>query len=209
MAANNQMQQLVVHIEGNIGAGKSTLMEHLQSHFSEYLFVFEPVANWEKTLSLVSSCPKQGYEFLLQLLVADDLIKINKQIKISTKNVIVERSTLSSIHVFAQDYLNKKRIQKEHYYYLEHKLDKAHIHFDLCIFIDTSIHLCLDRITRRGRKCEYGINEEYLMDINKLYKKMLLNMQIQGAQIHIINGNQPPLQVFQDAVSAIISLLKK
>ena len=40
------MPPIIISLEGNIGAGKSTFAEQLQKQFPQYNIVLEPVAEW-------------------------------------------------------------------------------------------------------------------------------------------------------------------
>ena len=207
-------KKIIINIEGNIAAGKSTVMASLQHTFTDMLIIPEPVHNWETTLQLVQEQPGKGYEFLLQLIISDDFQHAYHTLTHSNKSCITERSFIASLEVFCNIYKDYgTQFMNEHQFnYLKKKGKLYSPQYDACIYIDTSVENCLARLTSRARSCETNIKRKYLELIENKYKKMIqkLNAENKSKQhVYIIDGNRSKKDVTNEIIKLIKNLQNK
>lgn len=175
---------MLISIEGNIGSGKSTLVEYLKS-INKYIFVDEPVNEWlsikDKDGSNALECFYKNQKenaFCFQILAyITRLKKLMDKIKESPSNVIIitERSIETDRNVFAKmlyedGFLSSIEWETYNYWFNTFK-DTSKV--DLIIYIKTSPEKCLERINKRNRSEETNIKVDYLVKCNKYHDDWL------------------------------------
>ena len=164
-------------LEGNIGAGKTTIMKIISNHFNDVEFVEEPVSQWQNLggMNLLDSFytdPKRwGFSFEFYSL----LTKIQALLKAAESDkpiIIIERSIFSN-KIFMDLSKELGKLEKMEYrmlmntynFYLEH----VYPNLSGIIYLDTPVEECIRRITKRNRGEECTIEKSYL---NALKNKM-------------------------------------
>jgi deoxyadenosine/deoxycytidine kinase len=190
-----------IAIEGNIGAGKSTLFENIQGYMNEYelntdnhiVFLREPVDLWENVkneegknmLELFYENPqKYAFEFqtmalTIQIKLLDETLKNNPQ----CTTIVSERSFSAGHNVFT-----KMLVDDGYISYIQYEIYKLlvktrtetenvpHIGVpDKVLYLDIPANECKKRIGKRGRGGEGSISLEYLEKCEKYYKKWLFS----------------------------------
>ena len=167
-------------LEGNIGAGKTTIMNIISSHFSDVEFVEEPVKSWQNLggmnlLDAFYSDPKRwgfSFEFYSMLTKIQALLNAANSDK---PIIIIERSILSN-KVFMDLSNELGKLDKMEYcmlmntynFYLEHIYPQLYG----IIYLDTPVEECIKRITKRNRGEECSIEKSYLEAIKKKLDEM-------------------------------------
>ena len=157
-------------LEGNIGAGKTTVMKIISNHFNDVEFVVEPVKQWQNLggMNLLDSFytdPKRwgfSFEFYSMLTKIQALLKAAESDK---PIIIIERSILSN-KVFMDLSNDLGKLDKMEYcmlmntynFYLEH----VYPQLSGIIYLDTPVEECIRRITKRNRGEECTIEKSYL-----------------------------------------------
>ena len=157
-------------LEGNIGAGKTTVMKIISNHFNDVEFVVEPVKQWQNLggmnlLDSFYSDPKRwgfSFEFYSMLTKIQALLKAAESDK---PIIIIERSILSN-KVFMDLSNDLGKLDKMEYcmlmntynFYLEH----VYPQLSGIIYLDTPVEECIRRITKRNRGEECTIEKSYL-----------------------------------------------
>ena len=111
----------IYSIEGNIGSGKSTLVEELEKRNKQIIFLREPVHIWNKfkdknNETILSKFYKnqKKYSFAFQLMAY--ISRVSQLKKIIDKNpnsiIICERCVLTDKNVFAQMLYDMDKIEK-------------------------------------------------------------------------------------------------
>ena len=175
---------MLISIEGNIGSGKSTLVEYLKS-LGTYIFVDEPVNEWlaikDKDGSNALECfynNQKENAFCFQILAyITRLKKLMEKIKENLSNVIIitERSIETDRNVFAKmlyedGFLSSIEWETYNYWFNTFKETSK---VDLIIYIKTSPEKCLERINVRNRSEETNIKLDYLIKCNKYHDEWL------------------------------------
>ncbi len=189
---------MLISIEGNIGSGKSTLVEYLKS-LDTYLFVDEPVNEWltikDKDGSNALECfykDKKQNAFCFQILAyITRLKKLMDKLKNNPSDVIIitERSIETDRNVFAKmlyedGFLSSIEWETYNYWFDTFKnVSKV----DLIIYIKTSPEKCLERINKRNRIEENNIKLDYLEKCNKYHDDWL---KILNENIITIDGHK-------------------
>ena len=165
----------VYALEGNIGAGKTTILKILEKHFKDVEFIEEPVKKWQNLggMNLLDSFYKDpqrwgfSFEFYSMLTKIQALLKAadsDKQI------VIIERSILSN-KIFMDLSNELGKLDKMEYCMLlntyKFYLENVYPQIQGIIYLDTPVDECINRITKRNRGEECSIEKSYLEAIKK------------------------------------------
>ena len=191
---------MLLSIEGNIGSGKSKLLEllkHLYKDNENVIFIDEPVSEWETVKANDQNIielfyqNKERYSFPFQILAY--ITRLRKLLDALENNpdktIICERSIYTDKYVFAkmlyqQDYINEIEWQSYNYWFDTFK-DKTKL--DTIIYIQTDPSKCYDRIKKRNRSGESDIPLDYLEHCHNLHQKWLENNETEN--IINFNGN--------------------
>ena len=162
-------------LEGNIGAGKTTMMKIIGQYFTSVEFVEEPVSQWQNLggmnlLDAFYSDPKRwGFSFEFYSMLSK--IKALLNAANSDKPVIViERSILSN-RVFMDlshelgklEEIEYSMLMNTYHFYLQH----VYPQLSGIIYLDTPVDECIKRITKRNRGEECTIERSYLQCIKE------------------------------------------
>ena len=205
MNNNNKHQVKIFSIDGNIGAGKTTVIKKLKQEFKNIVIFIEPIKEWEPIITAASKNPEK-YAFKAQDIILNHFEKVkewiyNEKIK-SPSIIIVERSALTSLLIFTKNYVKKSIIIKKELQHLERRVKKIKINYNKRILINTDVANCFDHIKTRQRKFEItNLKIKHLKEFNELYKDMYKGLS--HTEKIIINGNQTKLNVFNDVVKII------
>jgi deoxyadenosine/deoxycytidine kinase len=174
---------LIISIEGNIGTGKSTLLDNLKKVLDKNIIVIkEPVDQWLKMTDKYDNSilnnfyqDPHKFSFSFQILV----LKTMKDLLLKTINenpncilIICERSIMSSHHVFAKMLYNDSYMNEiEYKVYKDLYDDWFHIGApDKIIYLNVNAEKCFERIEKRKRLGEQQISLEYLQKCEKYHE---------------------------------------
>lgn len=168
---------MLFSIEGNIGSGKSTLVNLLKKEFKKISnirvhFVDEPVSEWEmiqsedgkNMIELFYSDPKK-YAFSFQMMAyISRLALLHEAIMLYPNDIIItERCLLTDYYVFAKLLHDKKdmldvelQIYQKWFYHFQQKIEVTGF-----IYIRTDPELAYERCMKRARLGE-TIQLDYL-----------------------------------------------
>lgn len=178
----SEKRSFIVHVEGNIGAGKSTFIEHF-SQFPEVETFYEPVERWRSIdvngkkinlLNLFYENPER-YAYLFQSYIRQT--RIEQELRPCLKPTkIFERSRESSKLCFAKNLNIMKQMSDLEYkiYCDEDDTLKNCCVPDLIIYLRVPPYICRKRISARNRKEENEISLSYLEDLHTLHDDWLL-----------------------------------
>jgi deoxyadenosine/deoxycytidine kinase len=154
---------------GNIGSGKSTLVEKLAKHYG-----------WEPLYESVDENPylKDFYEdmtrwaFHLQIYFLNSRFSQIRKIRDSSRVIIQDRTIYEDAYIFAANLHKSQYINDRDYQsYLE--IFNSMISFvqppDLLIYLKADVPKLVEQIQKRGRDYEFGMRLEYLKNLNDHY----------------------------------------
>ena len=176
-------------LEGNIGAGKTTIMAIIGQYFSSVEFVEEPVNQWQNLggmnlLDAFYTDPQRwGFSFEFYSMLS----KIKALLKAANSDkpvIVIERSILSN-KVFMDLSHELGKLQEMEYKMLMNTYDfyLQHVYPQLSgiIYLDTPVDECIRRITKRNRGEECSIERSYLQRI-----KEKMDLLADSSTMHVI-----------------------
>ncbi len=195
---------MICSIEGNIGSGKSLLLESLlkSNELPGVVFLKEPVDMWERvqdyqgqnilqkfyTDSKTYAFPFQVLALCSRIELLNSTIENNPECRI----IITERSLFTDKYVFA-DMLYYTGVMEDinHSIYsqLFHSFSKGLI-VDRVIYVKTPPQICSERILKRLRVGEDNIPSSYLETCHEYHENMIYGSPKISSKIHEIDGSQ-------------------
>ena len=191
-----------ITIEGNIGAGKTTLAHLLAKHFNARLIVEQFADN--PFLTKFYENPQQ-YAFPLELFFMAERYKQMKEL-VHT-NDLFQHITLSD-YLFTKCLLFAKVNLPEQEFRLYQKLfdiiDKQLVQPDILIYLHAPVSKLQQNIKKRNRPYEQSIRDEYLFSIQETYTHYIRQHNIKTIFVDVGDadflGNEKHFQVILDAL---------
>jgi len=173
------MKSVIISIEGNIGSGKTTILEHLEKYYENndsVLFLREPLNIWENVKEAKTGKnilqkfyeDQDKYAFPFQVMAyASRLSMIRSAIRDggdTCSAIIVERSLAADKQIFAKMLYDDGKIDDVCYqiYKQFYKEFSDEISLNGMIYIDADAEVCKERVQKRSRQGEDVISLEYL-----------------------------------------------
>ena len=161
---------MYVAVAGNIGAGKTSLVELLSKHYS-----------WEAHFEDVIDNPylddfynhMERWSFNLQVYFLNSRFRQLKQFKASNKDFIQDRTIYEDSRIFAPNLhamglMNQRDFNN--YQSLFGLMESMVEAPDMLIYLRSSIPNLVHKIHKRGREYENSISIEYLSRLNERYE---------------------------------------
>jgi deoxyadenosine/deoxycytidine kinase len=167
-----------VAVAGNIGVGKSTLVEKLCSVLG-YTPFYEPVSENPYLADFYKDM--RAWAFHSQIFFLTHRLHSHRELALHPRSAIQDRSVYEDAEIFAHNlYLQGHIHPREYQTYRE--LYQTLIDFlpppDLMIYLRSSVPTLLNRITRRGRDYERAIPSDYLASLNILYENWIADFTL-------------------------------
>lgn len=182
---------MTIVVDGNIGAGKTTQLNHLER--LGYKVKREPVNDWP--LEKFYRNPSDTC-FLFQIAVLQSNLK-------DPDIDIYERGILPGRMVFWEDMLLKGIVKRteEHFWY--DKLFNSLKWFpDKYIFIKTDLDVAEERIKHRKQPGDKSVSMDLLERLNARYEDMLEVIKTK-CEVHVVDGNLPEEEVLRNVMKII------
>ncbi len=196
------MKHHFITVEGNIGAGKTTLAHLLAKHFNARLILEEFAEN--PFLPKFYSNPEQ-YAFPVELFFMAERYKQLKEM-VHTKDLF--QSITVSDYLFTKCLLFAKVTLPDEEFRLYQKLfDIIHqqlVFPDILIYLHAPVNKLQANIKKRNRSYEQAIPDEYLFNLQETYTSYIKQHNIKTIFIDASNadflGNEAHFQVVLDAL---------
>ncbi|MBI9044471.1 MAG: deoxynucleoside kinase [Anaerolineaceae bacterium] len=172
------MNKKFITIAGNIGVGKSTLVELLCKKMGWQPF-YEPVTENPYLADFYENM--EEWSFHSQVFFLAHRLLIHKQLVQSPESGIQDRSIYEDAEIFAHNLFlqgKMKQIDYETYRSLYDSLVALLPAPDLLIYLKASVPTVEDRIRKRSRTYEISISSDYLSQINLLYDQWINNFTL-------------------------------
>ena len=186
-----------ITIEGNIGAGKTTLAHLLSRHFNARLVLEEFADN--PFLPKFYENPKQ-FAFPLELFFMAERYK-------QLKDLIQQKDLFQSITI--SDYLFTKcllfakvNLPEDEFRLYQRLFEIIHqqlLQPDLLIYLHTPVSRLQKNIKKRNRAYEQKIPDEYLFNIQQTYNHNIKTLFVDASNSDFL-GNEKHLKVIIDAL---------
>jgi len=202
-----QTNYSIVSIEGNIGSGKSTLMENLKKTYknnSQVIFLKEPVDEWENikdsngvTILEKFYADQEKYSFAFQMMAYVSRLKVLRDALnlIDTTSdkkyiIITERSLNTDRYVFAKMLYESGKMEDVFYQIYLNWFDTFSQEFPVhkIVYVKVEPNICHNRISKRAREGEDCIPVEYLDACHKYHEEMLQSNHINTEKL-VLDGN--------------------
>jgi len=212
----NEKPTRIISLDGNIGVGKTTLLNLIKERFPELVVVEEPVDVWTtlkdaegKNLLELFYKDKQRWAFSFQqaamlsrlLLLQKAVLEAKPgQIILSERSVLTDRFVFAEMLYRAGDLTELEWTLYQHWYQaFGSMLPMAGI-----LYINTSVDTALIRIQSRGRLGEGEISKEYLQALDRQHRAWIATTQLQKQEISTEEGTD-----VEETVKAITEFLHR
>lgn len=200
---------LIISIDGNIGSGKTKLIEELKSEFKEnfnIVFLKEPLKDWNnltdnKNNNILNkfyndknrwSYTFQNFAFLTRAKVLINAIKDNKYNYFENQKIIItERSVESDKNVFLKMLYDEKYISDLEYKLYNKWYDYLYpeIKVKNIVYLRTLPETAYDRMCNKSCNKENLITKDYLQMIHKFHDDWLTKNN-ENYNICFLNGEK-------------------
>jgi len=190
------MRPRIISIEGNIGAGKSTLVEELKIRYAnrtDIVFLQEPVDAWAditqdgKTMLQLFYDNQKKYSFAFQVMAYMSRLRmikneVDRAYKMNIKTIVMERSLDADRHIFAKMLHADDMIEECMFKIYEQMSDDGLREYssDGTVWLTASPKECLRRIGIRGREGEQLIGLDYLEKCDLYHQEWLGNVGVES-----------------------------
>lgn len=208
-----QCRKHIISIEGNIGAGKSTLYEQLRKIYKDDLrivFVDEPVDEWNTIVDESGTTilqryyeNQEKYAFSFQIMALGTRLSLMKKALATDCSIIImERSVITDSNIFAKMLFDDGKINLIEYkiymkWFIEYTQDLPPINI---IYLKTDPSIVYSRVIKRSRVGEV-IPLDYLVKCHEYHEKWLNSSETPIAYKLQIDGNE-----IRDSVNDTISI---
>jgi deoxyadenosine/deoxycytidine kinase len=196
------MKYNFVTIEGNIGAGKTTLAHLLSKHFNARLILEEFADN--PFLPKFYENPDQ-YAFPLELFFMAERYKQLKdllQTKDMFQNITISDYLFTKCLLFAKVNLSEDEFRL--YQKLFEIINPQIVQPDILIYLHTPVKKLQENIKKRNRDYEQSIPNDYLFTLQETYTQYIKQHNIKTLFIDAGNadflGNEEHLKIIIDAL---------
>ena len=173
----------IISIEGNIGSGKSTLIQRLKEENPPFIFLPEPVDLWNEikdssgvTIIEKYYADKQKYSFSFQMMAYITRLNMLKNAVKENPNAIIitERCLYTDKFVFAKMLYDQKQINEYEYKIYNKWFDEfiSDLPEHKFFFIKSEPIKSKERITKRKRAGEDNISINYLSSCEEYHLEM-------------------------------------
>lgn len=162
-----------IAVAGNIGVGKTSLVELLSKNYG-----------WEASFEAVDNNPylddfyqdMQRWSFNLQIYFLNSRFQQSMQIQTGKKSIIQDRTIYEDCYIFADNLHDMGLMATRDYdnYLAIFESIKPFIKPpDLLIYLKASVPTLVNQIQKRGREYENGIRLDYLQRLNEKYDRWI------------------------------------
>lgn len=198
---------MIVCIEGNIGAGKSSVLNAIGTKApGTWNIVPEPVQEWGPWLENYYS-NKTRWAFALQMRVLASFAAAKPHIT-TDRMLLVERSCLSCRYVFTQIMYNNAYMSEKEWSLFKRFAEIVSWEPDVIVYIKVPVDQCLERIDQRAKSQakisgDDQIDAAYLQRIDFQYANMLNFFK--GTVIEV-DGSKSTTDIADEIVHKLSSL---
>lgn len=195
-----------IAIAGNIGSGKTTLVEKLAKHY-----------HWQPLYESVDHNPylrdfygdMTRWAFHLQIYFLNSRFTQVHKIRESERPIIQDRTIYEDAHIFAANlYRSGNMNERDYHCYLD--IYNSMLHYvqppDLLIYLKADIPKLVQQIAQRKRDFEFNIKLEYLKNLNEHYEEWIGNYK--AGKLLIIDVNTIDFVERREDFSSIVSRIE-
>ncbi|XP_041975860.1 deoxynucleoside kinase isoform X2 [Aricia agestis] len=180
MSAMNT-KPFTVLVEGNIGSGKTTFLEHFRQ-FEDITLLTEPVEQWRNLkgwnlLDLMYKDPAK-WAMTFQAYVSMTMLDMHR-LPTTTPVKLMERSLYSARYCFVEHMRRAGTLHPAQFAVLDEWFmfmqRTTNIDVDLIVYLKTTPSIVHERIKKRARSEEQCVPLSYIEELHKLHEDWLVN----------------------------------
>ena len=197
------IQNKVIGIAGNIGVGKTSLVEFLTQTYDITPF-YEPNDDNPYLDDFYQDMKAWGFHSQLYFLASK--FKIHQELDATPGVVIQDRTLFEDVEIFATALYQMKKISKrdwQTYQNLYQSIQNAIKPPDLMIYLKCSVRTMRKRIKLRGRKMEQDIPLSYLKRLEKLYDNWINSYRDKFGSSKVLTIETDRLDYVNDMIDQI------
>ena len=198
----------MIIIEGNVGAGKSTLTKQLSEYLGAKPF-YEPVES-NPYLDKFYKDPKK-YALAMQFYLMSNRYNMHlegiQHIWKNKQTCIYDRSIYGDFVFAKKNWLdgNMSDLDFKNYNSMRKVMFKNLLVPHITIYLNNDPEITYRNIHNRSRDCEQEIPLEYLKGLDNLYKELIFEMNELGSQVVSIDWNEfRPLDYVIDRLQEVL-----
>lgn len=184
----------IYSIEGNIGAGKTTILKLIGRSFSDVAFIEEPVSQWQNLggMNLLDKFyedpDRWGFSFEFYVMLSK--LKALARAANSDKEIIILERSLFSNKIFMDISSKLGKLNELEYQMLmttfDFYIENVYPLLSGIIYLRTTVDECIRRIAKRNRGEEASVDKEYLTMLQEKFDEFSNASSIPTL---VINGN--------------------
>jgi deoxyadenosine/deoxycytidine kinase len=179
----SEREKTQIAVSGNIGAGKSSLVQALSQHYHWHA-VYEP--SDENPYLQDFYHDMQRWAFPTQVYFLTSRFKQAIALQKVARSIVQDRTIYEDAHIFALNLYQSGFLQErdyQNYLGLYHAMVNFVAQPDLLIYLKARVHTLVERIGKRAtsdkkRRYETTISEEYLTNLNLLYEQWIQKFEV-------------------------------
>lgn len=194
-------------LAGNIGAGKSTLVDRISEHLGWKPY-YEPVSENPYLEDFYKDMKR--WAFHSQLYFLTDRLRTHKNLQDYNGSVVQDRSVYEDAEIFAKNlYLQGSISNRDFATYQDfYTLFLSFLEPpDLIVFLKASVETLKSRIAMRGRDFEAAIPDSYLADLNQLYDAWIENFNL--CPVLEINAGEIDIILRPEDLELVVSMIQE
>lgn len=160
-------------VAGNIGVGKSSLVERLSANLG-WAPVMEPESQNPYLADFYQDMAAWGFHS--QIFFLTHRLRLHQEYQARPESVMMDRSIYEDAEIFAYNLFQQKCLNDRDYQ-TYHALYRSVVDLlqppDLVIYLRATVPTLLERINRRGRQYEANFDSDYLTRLNGLYERWI------------------------------------
>lgn len=173
-----------IAIAGNMGVGKSSLVEFLCKHFK-----LKPLFEPNDTNPYLEDFYKdmKAYAFHSQMYFLSQKFRMHHQLAKCERTVVQDRTLFEDAEIFAtnlhrQGFISGRDFKIYRNFY--HSIVKSIRPPDLLIYLKCSVPTIKKRVAKRGRGMEKAVPDDYLRGLNQLYNRWIKRYKLSPVMVY-------------------------
>lgn len=172
------MAKRMVVVAGNIGAGKTSLTERLGERLG-WITAYESVADNPYLPDFYTDM--RSWSFHLQVFFLGHRAHQYLELAAKPQSAILDRSIYEDAHIFARALHHMSNLNERDYFSYRRVFDLIVSQLpppDLLIYLKAPVEVLMERIRRRARSIEGGIDIEYLRLLDSFYEEWMQSFDV-------------------------------
>ena len=196
---------MVFTIDGNIGAGKTTILSILNTRYGIPINL-EPIEKWRSFLdTFYNDSIKNTFQFQIRIWL--DRCNITTNLDNIHEMSGIERSPIFTKHTFIQSAKDSHLINHSEYNLLEelHSTSDKLWNNNTYIYLRSSPQKCIDRIKTRDRSCEASVSLDYITNLHNLHETAAQAVSSANKPIYICDVEGKTIDEITDEIHSFLT----